>query len=455
MTHVDSLNARRKAWHARWLMPVISAPIENGAVVVQGDQIVWAGASDQAVADGHEQLGECVLMPGLVNAHSHLELTALRGFLEGLEFGHWLRTLTDIRARVLSAQDITDSARLGVSEALLAGITTIADCTATGASLDAMIDAGIRGRVYLETFGPDRSQVKASMAALRTGVAALRGRVNTLVDVGVSPHAPYTVSDTLFRAVADFATEERLFVASHVAESAAEDMYVREGSGPFAERLTSRGIAVEGTGGSPVELLDRTGLLNERLLCVHAVHANAQDLLRIKSSGATVVHCPISNAKLGQGIAPLLDMCAAGIPVGLGTDSVASNDRMDIVGEARQAVLLQSLQHRTPDALSAADALQLATLGGAQSLRYDALGALAAGYRADLCAFRVDALEAIPVYDPAVLLVHVMGSGRLAALTMVGGRVLVRDGAELNADPGVRRRVEVAGGKVKQFVTSR
>ncbi len=447
------VGTQRVAWHARWVLPVVSAPIAHGAVVVQGDRIVWVGTSDQAVADVHERLGHCVLMPGLVNAHAHLELTTLRGFLEGLEFGQWLRTLTEIRARVLSAQDIIDSARLGVSEALLAGITTIADCTASGASLDAMNEAGIRGRVYLETFGPDRSQVAQSMSDLRAGVQALRARANTLVSVGVSPHAPYTVSDALFAAVAEYAAAEQLLVASHVAESTAEVRYVRDGSGPFAERLAARGIAVKGTGESPMALLDRTGLLNERLLCVHAVHASADDLSRVASSGAAIVHCPISNAKLGQGIAPLINMREAGIAVGLGTDSVASNDRMDIIGEARQAVLLQSLQRQTPDALAASDALELATLGGARALRYELLGALAAGYQADLCAFRIDALEAVPVYDPAVLLVHVLGSGRAAALTMVGGRVLVRDGAELNADSGVRDRVGMAAEKVKQFVT--
>ncbi len=455
MTRVKSLSTPRVAWHARWVLPVINAPIQDGAVIVQGDRIVWVGASDQATADVHERLGECVLMPGLVNAHAHLELTALRGFLEGLEFGDWLRALTEIRAHVLSAQDIIDSARLGVSEALLAGITSIADCTATGASLDAMIQAGIRGRVYLETFGPDRAQVDASMATLRGGVLALRERASDLVDVGVSPHAPYTVSEALFRAVASFAAEEQLFVATHVAESAAEDAFVRDGNGPFAERLIARGIGVDAAGVSPIALLERTGLLNERLLCIHAVQSSADDIARIRAGGASVVHCPISNAKLGQGIAPLLDMRAAGIPVGLGTDSVASNDRMDLIGEARQAVLLQSLQRAQPDALSAADALHLATRGGAEALRYDALGALATGYRADFCAFRIDAFEAVPVYDPAVLLVHVLGSGRSAALTMVGGRVLVRDGTELNADPGVRDRVVLAGRKVAQFVTSR
>lgn len=444
----ESARDTRVAWHARWVLPINSAPLRDAAVVVDGESIVWVGPSAHAEAASHEQLGECVLLPGLVNAHAHLELTGLRGFLEGLDFRDWLRVLTRTRANVLRAQDIADAARLGVSEALRAGITTIADCSATGASLDAMRDAGIRGRVYLETFGPDVSQRGESLAALRSGVDLLRARTTALVDVGVSPHAPYTVSAPLFEGVAQYAREQSLPVATHIAESAAEVEFVREGRGPFAQRLRARDIDVRETNGSPVALLERTRLLDTQLLCIHAVHADDADIARLAAAGATVVHCPISNAKLGQGIAPIAAMQASGIATGLGTDSVASNDRMDLIAEARQAVLLQSLRESRPDALSATDALHMATAGGAQALGMPSLGVLAAGHPADLCAFRIDAFEAVPVYDPAVTLVHVLGSGQRAALTMVAGRVLVRDGRELAFDPAVRDRVMESGARV-------
>ncbi len=447
---MTSASARdsRVAWHARWVLPINTTPLHDAAVVVDGDSILWVGPSEHAEAGTHERLGNCVLMPGLVNAHAHLELTGLRGFLEGLDFRDWLRVLTHTRANVLRAQDIADAARLGVSEALRAGITTIADCSATGASLDAMRDAGIRGRVYLETFGPAVSQRADSLAALRTGVDGLRARANTLVDVGVSPHAPYTVSEPLFESVAQYAREQSLPVATHIAESASEVQFVRDGRGPFAERLRGRDIDVRATNGSPIGLLERTGLLDTQLLCIHAVHADDADIARLVASGAAMVHCPISNAKLGQGIAPIIAMRSSGVVTGLGTDSVASNDRMDLIAEARQAVLLQSLRESRPDALSATDALSMATVGGAQALGMPSLGALEAGRPADLCAFRIDAFEAVPVYDPAVTLVHVLGSGRGAALTMVAGRVLVRDGRELAFDQSVRDRVMASGARV-------
>ncbi len=453
MIHTSARDSR-VAWHARWVLPIVSAPLRDSAVVVEGERIVWVGPSAHAEAAHHEQLGEAILMPGLVNAHTHLELTSLRGFLEGLPFGDWLRILTEIRAKVLDTRALTDAARYGVSEALRAGITTVADCSASGAPVEAMREAGIRGRVYLETFGPDPAQVDASMHALREGVARLWERATSLIDVGVSPHAPYTVSAPLFRAVAAYAREEALPVATHVAESAAEVSFVRHGTGPFAERLLARGISVAPTNASPVDLLATCDLLATQPLCIHAIHTNASDLERIADAGASVVHCPISNAKLGQGIAPLRTMLDSGLAVGLGTDSVASNDRMDLIAEARQAVLMQSLLVSSPDAVSAADALDLATRGGARALGLSDVGTLAEGQLADMCAFEIDAFEAAPVYDPQVLLVHVLGSGMRAALTMVAGRVLVRAGIELGFDDSVRSRVMADGQAVAEYAGS-
>lgn len=451
MIHTSARDSR-VAWHARWVLPIVTAPLCDAAVVVEGERIVWVGPSAYAEAARHEQLGEAVLLPGLVNAHTHLELTSLRGFLEGLPFGDWLRILTELRANVFDARALNDAARFGVSEALRAGITTVADCTASGAPMEAIRDAGIRGRVYLETFGPDAAHAPHSLRSLRDGVSQLRTHATSLVDVGVSPHAPYTVSARLYRELAEYARAERLPVATHVAESAAEVSFVRDGQGPFADRLRARGIPVVPTHASPIRLLAECGLLETQPLCIHAIHTDTDDLARMADAGATVVHCPISNAKLGQGIAPLLAMSDAGMAIGLGTDSVASNDRMDLIAEARQAVLLQSLATSTPDAISAAHALELATRGGARALGLNAVGTLAEGQYADLCAFRIDAFEGAPVYDPHVLLVHVLGSGARAALTMVAGRVLVRDGIELGFDESVRERVKADGEAVTQYV---
>lgn len=367
-------------------------------------------------------------MPGLVNAHTHLELTAMRGFLDGLDFRKWLSTLTAARNAVFDAGTMLDSATLGIQEGLLNGITTYADCASSTAPLAAMRASGVRGIGYIETFGPDVAQRDESMRVLVETVNAERARDTPLVSTGVSPHAPYTVSAPLFQAVASFADAEGLRLAVHVSESAAETSFVRDGAGPFAERLRERGIAVSATGHSPVQWLASTGMLGARTLLIHGVQMSEQDVELAASSGSTLVHCPISNAKLGHGIAPLDLFRRHCLNVGLGSDSVASNNRMDLLGEARMAVLAASVRAGMPDALSAAEALRMATLGGAEALGLaDRVGSLEAGKDADIAVFPIDRVEAIPEFEPEALLVHALAGAVQASHVMVAGRTLVRD----------------------------
>lgn len=394
----------------------------------------------------HVALGHAVLMPGLVNAHTHLELTAMRGFLEGLDFRDWLRTLTLARREVMDADALLDASRYGLCEALRNGITTCADTTESGIPLVAMREMGVRGIGYLEVFGPDPLQSTASLAKLREHVDITRVHDTTLVTTGVSPHAPYTVSAPLFRDVAAYAIAEALPVAVHVAESVAETQFVRDGRGPFADRLRERDIAVGPQARSPIALLHQTGILDTRPLLIHAIHVDDDDRAQIAGAGASIVHCPISNAKLGHGMAALHRMRDAGIATGLGTDSVASNDRMDLLGEARQATLFQSLQLGVPDALSAHDALDLATRGGARALGLDArIGTLEIGKDADLAAFPLEDVDAMPMHDPAVTLVHVLAGAVKATLVTVAGRELLRDCTIVDADHGLTARIGMIG----------
>lgn len=442
----------RTAYHARWVLPVASSAIADGAIVVEGSRVQFVGPSTNAHADEHVQLGNSVIMPGLINAHSHLELTALRGFLEGLDFREWLRVLTNARRHVLDAEALMDSCIFGIHEGLLAGITTFADCTESGVPLRAMRAAGVRGIGYIEVFGPDPLVCEASFAALQVAVAASRPHDTTLVQTGVSPHAPYTVSPPLFRRVADWARAEQLPLAVHVAEGHAEVELIRDGTGPFAERLRARGIAVAGTGASPVQLLVDTGILDTRALLIHGVQMNSDDVGLVADHGASIVHCPISNAKLGHGIAPLELFLKSGIATGLGTDSVASNDRMDILSEARQASLFQSVRSGLPDALNAADALALATTGGARALRLDsAVGTLEVGKQADIAVFPLNHPAAVPCYDPAVTLVHALAGAITASMVLVAGVPLVRDGRIVNFDSGLSARVARLGERLQQW----
>lgn len=447
--------ASRTLYTARWVLPIARPPIEHGAVLVGQGRIEWVGRADQRPpADSVPvvDLGHAILMPGLVNAHSHLELTGLRGFLEGLDFREWLRTLTIVRRDVLSDDDLLDASRLGIVEALRHGITTLADCTDSALPLSAMRELGVRGIGYVEVFGPDPVQCTGAMARLRQRVEALRTEDTPLVRTGVSPHAPYTVSASLFRATADYARAERLPMAVHVAESAAESAFVTEGSGPFAERLRDRGIAVARQARSPIALLEDTGVLAAQPLLIHVIRADEEDLARVAHHGASIVHCPISNAKLGQGIAPLDRMLAHGIRTGLGTDSVASNDRMHLLDEARQAVLFHAIRSGVPDSLSAHEALSLATYGGAASLGLASeIGTLEPGKAADLAAFPLTAGHAGPVFDPAVTLVHVLAGHVTASLVTVAGRELVRDGQVTVAQPAWQMRQDVTSERLREW----
>ncbi len=436
-----------RVYSARWVLPIVSQPIPQGAVAVEGDRIIWVGPAGEAPEGRRIDLGNAALMPGLVNTHAHLELTAMRGFLEDVPFREWIVRLTRSRASAMSPERRVAAARVGLAEGLLAGVTTFADVSDSGLSLGAMRGMQVRGIVYHEVFGPDPAQCDDAILALRARLAELRGETTSCVGLGVSPHAPYTVSDALFRATAALAREEGLPITVHVAEGRAEHDLVTQGSGEFGDAWRRRGITAEPRARSPIQLLADCGVLDSRALLIHAVHADERDRHLIRDSGASVAHCPASNAKLGHGIAPITEFLAQGSAVGLGSDSVASGNRMDLLDDARLAVFQQRIRLGDPAALPAAEVLRCATLGGARALGLDAqIGTLEVGKQADLAAFSLDDVADTPVYAPESALVFARG-GRRAILTMVGGRELVRDGgllADVRADQRVVREAATA-----------
>ncbi|MDZ7631369.1 MAG: amidohydrolase family protein [Gemmatimonadaceae bacterium] len=423
-------------YRASWVLPMAQPPIPNGAVAVVGDRITYVGSAAGAPAGTVVDLGDAALMPGLVNAHTHLELTPLRHLLEGLDFAQWIRTLTHLRRTELaSAADVEVGARIGIAEGLLRGVTTFADTSDTGAPvMRALAAMGVRGVVYKEVFGPDPSQCAASLARLRDEIRGLRSLASDAVRLGVSPHAPYSVSSALFGAVAEYAIAEQLPMAVHLAESAYEEDLVVRGAGPYAENWRSRGIDPAGAHArSSVALLQGSGALRARPLIIHAVRVDAEDLALLADAGCAIAHCPVSNARFGHGIAPLQAMLDAGLRVGIGTDSVASNNRMDVLDEARIAHLMACTTTQSWRALPSERAIWLATAGGGQALGlWHGLGVLADGAPADLCAFGLDGLAAIPVADVHDALVHGL-AGSPARMTVARGTCTVRDGSLVDA----------------------
>ena len=439
-------------YRARWVVPISSPPIADGIVAVDGDRIAYVGTADGGPAGDEQHLGDVVLLPGLVNAHCHLELTAMRGFLEDLDFQRWILRLTFSRRAVLDDDALLDSARYGLEEGIRAGITAYADTSASGVVMRAMREAGVRGIMYQEVFGPDPAQCDASIADLRTKVEGLRYLETPLVRLGVSPHAPYTVSDDLFRATTALAREQHLPIAVHIAESELERRLVVDAEGSFADGLRRRGITVEQRAESPIQLLARVQLLDAMPLLIHCVRVDARDIATIAASRSTVAHCPVSNAKLGHGVAPLDELLAAGITVGLGSDSMASNNRMDMLAEARVALLMQRARIASFESPEAVDVLELATIGGAKAIGIDRLvGSLEEGKQADLAAFAID--SKLPVQDPITTAVFSL-TGNHARFVMVAGRPLVRDGALVAPRPQLAQRMRQLGDALAEWLAA-
>ena len=359
--------------------PVTAPPIEDGAVLVGDDGTIAAVGPDAGVpapagCDALE-FRDAVLVPGLVNTHTHLELTHLAGKNPEMEFPRWIR-----RVRALKQETAPDefdrAAERGLREAWARGVTCVADTGDSGAALRALHRLGGRGIAYHEVFGPDPAQLETSLEGLRARLHELRRYTSFHVGLGVSPHAPYTVSAPLYRAVADEARRDGLPIAVHLAESREETAFVRDGTGPFAEAWRARGIPVEARGVSPVRFLESLGVLRRGTLCIHVVQLDRDDIAALARTGVGVAHCPLSNRAHGHGAAPLAALRAAGVPVGLGTDSVVSVGSVDLWAEGKAA------------GLDGDEALRMLTIEGARALCLDrVIGSLEAGKQADLAVF--------------------------------------------------------------------
>lgn len=454
----NSIQSPAKLYCARWIVPMTTQAIEDGAVAIAGESIVGVGSRAELEARfpeaAREDFGEAAIIPGLVNCHSHLELTAMRGYLEDVEgdFFAWLRKLTIARMTRMTADDLRVSATWGALEAARAGVTCLGDaCNAGDASMNALRDVGLRGIVYQEAIHPDERAADEMLAKLKNDVARLRERENNLVRVGVSPHAPYTMSEKLLVGITGYALDEKLPLMIHAAESEYEDELLKHGRGTFAESYVQRGLAWPSPRMSPVQYLSTRGVLATRPLLAHCVRVDATDIETIREAGAAVAHCPKSNLKLGHGRAPFTKM--SGIRRGFGSDSVASNNTCDMLEEARFATLLARLNptEESGALYNAQQALTDATLGGARALGYEEnLGALEVGGEADLAIFKLDGAHQLPVYDPAHALIF-STSARDTLLTMVAGREVYRDGQVLTVD---EERLRARMAEIRKAVTS-
>ena len=421
-------------FEAGWICPISAPPIRNGRLAVESGKI-----QGEVHGEGNHvvKFPGCAIIPGFVNAHAHLELTILRGFLENLPFTTWIPRLTRTKYQDLTRDELFLSARLGAIEMLRAGVTCVAEVMDLGRGWQAMQEFDLQGVAYQEVFGPAESQVPESLSGLKQKIEAYRPAETESRRVGVSPHAPYTVSAKLYEALNDYTRGEGLRLTSHIAESKEEGLFVRNGEGPFAELLRKRGIPSSAAGCSPVAYLDRFGLVRPENLLIHVVDLDETDFQILRERRPSIVHCPKSNAKLAHGIARLGEIRRTGVSVGLGTDSVISNNVIDMFEEMRTAIFQQRGRTQELNSLDAQTAFRMATLGGAECLGLEQyLGSLEPGKRADFVVVDLNDPAVQPVYDPIEAMVYSASRSNVRA-TYVGGREVRVDAEDIVRECGV------------------
>ncbi len=360
---------------ADWVLPVEGEPIQNGAVVIEAGRITAVGsASELGEAECFE---DAVIITGFVNAHIHVEYAVYGGFGDALaDFADWITLHTERKWRI-GWDDYLAIARAGAAENLASGVTTIGDCSYSGAAAVACAELGLRAIVYLEVFGDDPA---ASLARMAENRARAEDSFSDRVRPGVSPHTPFTVSLEVYRACAELG----LPMATHISESASEVAYVTAGDG--------------------------------------------EEIALLAASDVAIAHCPRSNAILGCGMAPLAEFREARMRVGIGTDSPASAPSFDFFDELRSVVLTARVRAGRPNVLATSEALELATLGSARALGLDdEVGSLAPGKRADLAVVSLSGSPYLPWEDPADAVV-LGGSPERIELTVVDGEERYRKG---------------------------
>jgi 5-methylthioadenosine/S-adenosylhomocysteine deaminase len=391
---------------ADWVLPVDGPPIAGGRVRFNDGVIVEVGPGR---ADTH--YADAVIVPGFVNAHSHLEYSLYAGFGDGQAFGAWLATHVQ-RKQLIDQGEMAALARRGVLDSLASGITTTADYSFSGAAAVAAGELGLRAIVYLEVFALDPAEAERQYEEKRARVEE-----TPLVRIGISPHAPYTCSLDVYR----WCLSLGIPVGTHLAESANENEWLEHGTGPL-EAIAP--LLVPPTGRRAVGTLEP--VLGPDLLCAHCVEVDAAEIRLLAARAVPVAHCPRSNALLGCGIAPLAELRAAGVAVGLGTDSPASTPSFDVFEEMRASIYAGRARERRPGALLAEDALRLATTDAARALRIDGeVGTLTPGKRADLAVVSLAGSPYHPVEDPAAAVVF-GGSPERVLATIVDGQTRYR-----------------------------
>jgi 5-methylthioadenosine/S-adenosylhomocysteine deaminase len=398
--------------------------IENGAVVIAGNRIRAIGTTEELAAShqGARRIDtpEGIILPGLVNTHGHVPMSLLRGISDDLPLTEWLQdVIFPAEAAFVDEEFVRWGTRLACLEMIRSGTTTFADMYYfEDAIAEETERCGLRavlGETLIDFPAPDNETWADAVAYTRRFVE--RWKDHPLVTPAVAPHAPYTVSGEHLTEGHALAAALDVPLLIHLAEdrSEVETILAREGK-------------------RPVEFVDGLGILDERVVAAHMIHPDPGEIEILAERGVGVAHCPESNMKIGAGIAPVPQMLAAGVAVGLGTDGPASNNNLSMWDEIDTAAKLHKLATADPTTLDARTALQMATIGGARALGLaDEIGSIEVGKRADLIVVDVGGFHQQPIYDPYSVLVYATQASDVV-ITMVDGRIVMEDRDVLTVD---------------------
>jgi 5-methylthioadenosine/S-adenosylhomocysteine deaminase len=405
---------------ARWMIPVEPANVvlENHALAIDKGRIVailqQSEANIRFSPREVKRLPNHILIPGLVNLHTHAAMTLLRGLGDDLPLMDWLQNhIWPAEAKHVSAQFVHDGTLIACAEMLRGGITCFNDMYFfPKAAAKAALACGIRAAIGLITVDFPTPYASDADDYLAKGLAARDElRDEPLLSFCLAPHAPYTVDDRNFTRVLTLAEQCDLPIHLHLHETKQE---IDDSRQRFGTR--------------PIERLRRLGLLSPGLIGAHGIHLSSDEIALLAQHGCSIAHCPSSNLKLASGIAPITELSRQGVNIGLGSDGAASNNRLDLFQEMRLAALLAKGSSGQAEAIGAHQALRMATLGGAQALGLDAqIGSIAIGKAADLCAVSVNSIGLTPCYNPASVLVYSAGREHITDV-WVAGQMRVANG---------------------------
>lgn len=386
---------------ARWIAPVIpEILLIDHSIAVLGGKIhailPTVIAKQQFQATEEVDLAEHILIPGLVNLHTHAAMSLMRGMADDLPLMEWLQQhIWPVEAEHVSPEFVYDGTLLACAEMLRGGITTFNDMYFfPDAAAQAIDKAGLRACLGMTILEFPTRYASSAAEYLRKGLLVHeQWQDHSRISFSFAPHAPYTVSDDTFRQIAVLAEQLQCPIHTHLHETASE----------VADSVRQHQLR-------PTQRMQQLGIITPNLIATHAVHLDSTEIELFRQNKCHVAHCPSSNLKLASGIAPIAELQNAGVNIGLGTDGAASNNRLDIFSEMRLAALLAKAQSGHASTLSAYQALRMATFNGALALGLEnTIGSLEIGKAADICAIDLSATEMQPIFDPIAHLVFVAG----------------------------------------------